>query len=160
VKSPCLQQGSTWGTRLGKFFRRVLESVARLASGLHLLLRGMGVRPQYPSEGPQWYGQPTSPERSAETKMRRFRTLRRGRLCCRFRPRIVLDFSWRPPRPRGVIVVSSRISIPLTSTHQSNKRMVQWALFWLLVEPDVLHAPAVEDAVDHQPKASPSIIFP
>jgi len=26
------------------------------------LFRGMGCRPQYPSEGPQWYGQPTSPD--------------------------------------------------------------------------------------------------
>ena len=30
---------------------------------------------------------------------------------------------------------------------------MQWVLFWLSVEPDVLLAPAVEDAVDHQPKA-------
>src|SRR3954466_8870083 len=35
----------------------------------------MGCRPQHPSDGPQWYDQPTSPERSAETKMRRFRSL-------------------------------------------------------------------------------------
>src|SRR5215213_9727772 len=28
-------------------------------------LWGMSCRPQYPSEGPQWYGQPTSSERSA-----------------------------------------------------------------------------------------------
>ena len=36
-------------------------------------LWGMGCRLQYPSERPQWFGQPTSPERSAGTQMRRFR---------------------------------------------------------------------------------------
>src|SRR4051794_21673800 len=33
----------------------------------------MGCRPQYPSEGPQWYGQPTSSEHSAASAERRFR---------------------------------------------------------------------------------------
>src|SRR4051794_21235400 len=37
-------------------------------------LRGMGCRPQYPSEGPQWYGQPTSSEYSAAAAERRKRT--------------------------------------------------------------------------------------
>jgi len=34
----------------------------------------MGCRLQYPSEGPQWYDQPTSPERPTETQMRRYQT--------------------------------------------------------------------------------------
>src|SRR3954464_526218 len=33
-----------------------------------------GGRPQYPSEGPQWYGQPTSSEHSAAAAVRRKRS--------------------------------------------------------------------------------------
>src|SRR5215208_3201469 len=42
-------------------------------------IRGRFGRPQYPSEGPQWYGQPTSSEHSAAAAKRRFRT-RKGRV--------------------------------------------------------------------------------
>ena len=38
--------------------------------------------PQHPSEGPQWYDQPTSRERFAETTMRRKRPSLEVAFCC------------------------------------------------------------------------------
>jgi hypothetical protein len=39
--------------------------------------------------------------------------------------------------------------IDVDSTDCDNRKLLQAVLFWLLIEPDVLHAPAVEDAVGH-----------
>src|SRR3954454_3059191 len=49
-----------------------------------------------------------------------------------------------------MMVHSRMLSTGVASNDRDNRKWLQAALFRLLIEPDILQAPAIEDAVDHQ----------